>query len=149
MELAISDNAGLAIAYDYRLHQHIRKLAHRRASNTDYFELLSTINSDIRAAVTREFDTQADTARKIKEKEKAAKEKAGKEKEKEKAKGKGKQDRYYRTAEPDNEKEKEPVKAKRWSKDEWAAWRKKLESGKTTAKSPSPDTEKSRKEKEK
>ena len=149
MELSITDNAGLAITYDYRLHQHIRKLAHRRASNTDYFEILSAINSDIRTAVTREFDAQSETARKTKEKEKAAKEKAGKEKEKEKAKGKGMQDRYYRTAEPDNEKEKETTKNKRWSKEDWAAWRKKLESGKAAVKSPSPDTEKNRKEKKK
>ena len=99
--------------------------------------------------MTREFDTHADTARKTKEKEKAAKEKAGKEKEKEKANGKGKQDRYYRTAEPDSEKEKDPVKPMRWSKEDWAAWRKKLESGKAAVKSPSPDTEKNRKEKKK
>ena len=144
MGLSISDNAGIAITYDYRLHQHIRKLAHRRATNTDYFELLSTINPDIRAAVMRDFEAQAESIRKTKEKEKAGKEKAAKEK----AKGRGKTDRYYRTAVPDGEKEKEPAKGKRWAKEDRAAWRKKNEAGKAqAAKSPSPDTEKNRKEK--
>ena len=148
LELSISDNAGLAITYDYRLHKYIRKLAHRRATNTDYFELLSNINPDIRAAVTRDFEAQADASRKAKEKEKTAKEKAAKEK----GKGRGKGDYFYRTAVPDSEKgkEKEKEPRKRWAKEDWAAWRKRNEVGAAQAtRSPSPDAEKAKKEKKK
>ena len=80
----------MAITYDYRIHQHIRKLAHRRATNTDYFEIPSTIQPDIRAAVARDIEAAAEATRKAKKKEKANNEK-GKEKPnwRERAQGKG------------------------------------------------------------
>ena len=78
IELAIADRPGIAITYDYRLHQMIRKLAHRRAANTDYFEHLPTVQTDIRNAVIRDFETQAETTRRDKEQQETAKEKDNK-----------------------------------------------------------------------
>ena len=75
IEMSITDHPRIAIAYDYRLHLMAHQLAHRRAANTDYFDLLHNFQTEIRAAVLRGFETQADTSSKEKEKQKQAKEK--------------------------------------------------------------------------
>ena len=134
----------MGITYDYRIHQHIRKLAQRRAPNTDYFELLSTIQPDIRSAVIRDIEAASEAARKTKEKEKA-KDKGGKERKERKGQGKG---------QPGRETEAQPVKegmkkGQRWTKEDWAAWRKKLGEQKPDARTSAPDATKERKDNEK
>ena len=111
IEMAITDHPGIAIAYDYRLRQMIRKLAHRRATNTDYFELPPTAQADIRSAAIRDFETQAETIRRDKERQKTANDK-----ETEKG-GKG-------TDRADRANAKAPPKGKQqWADGDWAAWK--------------------------
>ena len=146
LEISIEDNAGVSITYDYRILQHIRKLAHRRATNTDYIDILSTTQPDIRAAVTRDIEAAAEASRKAKETEKATKEK-GKERPnwRERAPGKGATGRETDSA-PDKDTGR---KGKRWAEEDWAAWRKKMDESKAEARSPAPDATKDRKEKKK
>ena len=144
MEIRIADNAGVGITYDYRIHQRIRKLAQRRAPNADYFEILSNIQPDIRAAVTRDIDAAVDAARRLKDKEKG-KDKGGKEKKDRKGQGKGQPGREVE-ATPVKE---GPKKGPKWTKEDWAAWRKKLEEQKPDDRTPAPDANKERKDKEK
>ena len=110
--MAITDHPGIAITYDYRLHQAIRKLAHRRATNTDYFDLLSTAQLDIRNAVILDFETQAETKRRDKERQKTAKDRETKKG----GKGADKADRANAKA---------PPRGKQWAEGDWAAWKKK------------------------
>ena len=83
--MTITDHAGIAITYDRRIHQLIRKLARKRSSATDYFSILNTAQPDVKAAVMRDFEFNADLQKKEKEKEKNDKEKT----KKDAAKGKG------------------------------------------------------------
>ena len=92
LDMAITDHAGIALTYDYRIHQLIRKLAHKRSTTADYFSLLSSVQADVKAGVIRDFEFHADAIKKEKEKEKTEKEKARKEKGKGKG-GKGKGDK--------------------------------------------------------
>lgn len=66
VEMAIAGHPCIAITYDYRPRQTIRKLAHRRAVNADYFDLLDTVHREVRNAAIRDFETQAETSRKDK-----------------------------------------------------------------------------------
>ena len=111
--MAITDHPGIAITYDYRLHQAIRKLAHRRATNTDYFELLSTVQTDIRNAAIRDFETQAETTRRDKERLKTAKDKETRKG----GKGTDKADRANAKAPPKGKQQR--------AEGDWAAWGKK------------------------
>ena len=124
------------------------------STNADYFELLPSVNSDIRNAVTRDFEAHAELNRKAKGKGETTKEKQAKAGNYRFFKG-----RYYRSNdnETDKEKDKEKEKEKendgkkgnRWAKEGWAAWRKRLDSDKNDkTKSPPPDSAK-RKEKKK
>ena len=76
MGLSISDHIGIAITYDHRLRQHIKRLALRMATYVDYFDIVSSIQPDIRAAVIRDFEATAEVARAHQEKEKETKGKA-------------------------------------------------------------------------
>ena len=100
-DLSITDHPGIALTYEKRIHRHIQKLAQKRVCNTDYFNILSVIQPDIRAGVLRDFESNTLAIKKEKEAEKAKK-------------GKG--------ADP-----KATAKAttrKPWTPDEWAAWKK-------------------------
>ena len=136
----------MAITYHRRTRQHIRKSAHRRATNTDYFGIPSTIQPGIRAAVTRDIEAAAEATRKAEGKEKAEKEK-GKEKPnwRDRAPGKG---AAGREADPAPGKD-TGRNGKRWAKEDWAAWRKKLGEQKAETRSPTPDATKGLKEKAK
>ena len=88
--ISIEGDTGVSITYGYRIHQHIRKSAHRRSASTDYFEIPSAIRPDIRAAATRDIEASEEATRKAKEKEKANKEKGkGGPKWRDRAPGKG------------------------------------------------------------
>ena len=76
--LSISDHAGIAVTYDFRMHRAVQKMVKNRSTRTNYFEFLSTLNKDVKADVVRDFEVRAAEIKKEKEKEKAAKEKAGK-----------------------------------------------------------------------
>ena len=65
--MSITDHAGVAIAYDYRIHQHIRKLAHKRPNAAGCFAIRSTAKADIKAAALRDFEFNAGLQRKEKE----------------------------------------------------------------------------------
>ena len=98
-DMSITDHPGIAITYDHRIHRHIQKLAQKRASSKDYFSILSIIQPDIKAAALRDFEYNAGLLRKEKEGEKAKK------------------------AKPDND-TKNNQKKKKWTDDDWAAWKK-------------------------
>ena len=115
--MAITNNPGIAITYDYRLRMMIRKLARRRAVNTDYFDLMYNAQSDIRNAVLRDFENKAEAPRKDKEKVKTAKEKEAKTRT---GKGTDKGGRTTAKATP---------KGKQWPEGDWAAWKKKQNAG--------------------
>ena len=66
LEFSISDNAGIAAAYDYQAHQLIRKLSHRMGANADYIDILPAVSSDIRNLVARDFEAHAEPTRKEK-----------------------------------------------------------------------------------
>ena len=86
--LSVSDHAGIAVAYDFRMHKAVQKMAKNRPTRTDYFEFLSNINKDIRADVLRDFEARSGEMEK--EKGKAVKEKAAKGKNPTDANAKGK-----------------------------------------------------------
>ena len=67
-DLSITDRAGIAVTYDHRIHQLAQKTAPKRSSNTDYFALLSTLNSETKAAAIRDFDARIEWAKKDKKK---------------------------------------------------------------------------------
>ena len=96
--------------------------------------------------MTRDIEAAADATRRAKEKEKAIKEKA-KEKPNWRVRFPGKGN-TGREADPAPDKE-TGRKGKRWAKEDWAAWRKKLDEQKTDARSPVPGATKDRKEKKK
>ena len=123
LEMSITDHPGIAITYDYRLHRMIRKLAHRRAVSTDYFDLPSAVQSDLRAAVIRDFEEKAEIFRNDKEKQKAVKEREVKTRT---GKGADKTDRADAKAQP---------RGKQWAESDWAAWKKK-QNAETPAKEP-------------
>ena len=80
LELSITDHAGIAATYDRRIHLAIRKAAPKRPANKDYFSFLSTLDSDAKAAVTRDFESRVGTLEKKKakgEEEKAKKANGG------------------------------------------------------------------------
>ena len=87
----------------------IRKLAHRRAVSTDYFDFLPNVQSDIRNAALRDFETQTDSSRKDKEKLKTVKEDAN-----DRA-GKGTDKAGLASA-------KASPRGKQWADGDWAAW---------------------------
>ena len=109
--MSITDRAGIAIAFDYRDHQHIRKLARKRPNAADYFSILSTAQADIKAAAMRDFELNADL-QKEKEKEKNEKEKE----KKDTTKGKGEGNKGKGEKAPNDETAKAPV---RWRRN-WA-----------------------------
>ena len=76
--LSISDHAGIAATYDFRMRRAVQKLAKNRPTRADYFEFLSNISKDIRAEILRDFEARSDEMKK--EKEMAVKEKATKKK---------------------------------------------------------------------
>ena len=116
LDTSITDHAGIAITYDYRIHQLLQKLAHKRSSATDYFSILSTVQSDVKAAVMRDFEFNADMQKKEKEKEKNEKGKTKKDVGKGKGKGKGK---GGKTA---GEPKTTGRWGHKWAKDDWANW---------------------------
>ena len=73
LDLSITDHAGIAITYDHRIHVLIQKAALKRSTNTDYYNLLSSLHAETKAVVVRDFETQTELIKK--EKDKAAKEK--------------------------------------------------------------------------
>ena len=133
----------MGITDDYRIHLRVRKLAHRRAANTDYFEILSRIRPDIRAAVIRDIEASTDASRKLKEKGKDK----GKDKNAWRDKKQGKVN-YGRGAAPEPYTD-SAKKGKRWAKEDWIAWRKRLEEKKPDERSPAPDTSKGKEKEEK
>ena len=120
IEMAITDHPGIVITYDYRVRQLVRNLAHRRAVNTDYFDLLSNVRTDVRNAVLRGFETQAEVSRKAKGKLKTAKEKEAKNRS-----GKG-------TDKAGRENAKAAPRGKQWAESDCSDWKKKRNSGATT-----------------
>ena len=109
IEMAITDRPGIAITYDYRMRQAIRELAHHRATNTDYFELLATALADIRNAAIRDFETHAETPNRDKERLKTAREKGAKTRT-----GKG-------TDKAGRANAKAAARGKQWAEADWAA----------------------------
>ena len=63
LDLTITDHAGIVTTYDYRMRRAIQKISKSRAGTTDYFELPSNLNNDIRTDVTPDFDAQTDLIR--------------------------------------------------------------------------------------
>ena len=120
IEMSITDHPGIAITYDYRIHQMIRNLAIRRAVDTDHFDSMPNAQSGIRAAVLRGSETQADTARKEMAKQKTAKEKD--------AKTRAGKD----SDSADRAKSKAPPKGKHRPDGDWAAWKRKQNADATT-----------------
>ena len=76
LDLSITGHAGIAADYDHRVRQMIQKAALTRSPNTDYFALLRTLSSDVRAAAIRDFDVRAESINKGEAKVEADKEKA-------------------------------------------------------------------------
>ena len=85
--------------------------------------MLSNVQSDLRAAVIRDFEGNAETFRKDKGKQKAVKERDVKTRT---GKGADKTDRDNAKAQP---------KGKQWAESDWAAWGKK-QNAETLAKEP-------------
>ena len=65
-DLSITDHAGIAATYGRRIHQMIRKTAPKRPPNTDYFDIMRTLNSDVEAAAIRGLDVRSEALRKEK-----------------------------------------------------------------------------------
>ena len=101
-DMAITDHPGIAITYDRRIHRHIQKLAQKRVSSTDYFSILSVMQPDIKAAVIRDFEYNTGLIKKEKETEKAKKAKT----------------------DTNTDNKNAGKKGKKWSDDDWAAWKK-------------------------
>ena len=68
IELSITDRAGIAVTYDRRIRQMMQKSALKRSTDADYFSFLSTLNTDVEAAVIRDFEARIDSLEKEKEK---------------------------------------------------------------------------------
>ena len=67
LDMPITDHAGIAITYDRRIHQLIRKLAHKRPIASDYFSIPSTAQAEVEAVAIRDFELNADAQKKEKE----------------------------------------------------------------------------------
>ena len=61
--MSITDRPGISMTYDRRIHALIQKTALRRSSITDYFDVLSNVHAEAKAAV-RDFESRAETAKK-------------------------------------------------------------------------------------
>ena len=62
--LSITDRAGIAATYDRRVRQMLQTAALGRSGNADYFDLLTEINTDIRAAAIRDSDVRGEAIKK-------------------------------------------------------------------------------------
>ena len=100
-DMSIADRPGIAITYDRRIRRHVQKLAQKRARSTDYFPIMSDAQPDIKAGVLRDFEFNTGLIKKDEEAENAKKEKA----------------------KTDTQADKKTDKRKRWSDDDWAAWK--------------------------
>ena len=137
IEMSITDHAGIAIAYDHRIHREIRKIASKRSSDTGYLDFLSNTNTDIRDGVIRDFEAQSDAVKNEREREWVTKEKE------KKAAWKG-----------DKPTAKDKPGDKRWAKADWTAWRAKTDQDGNGAKpgakaAPSPKKKDEKEEKQK
>ena len=87
LNIAISDNVGVAIAYDMQIRKHISHLARQRRNDVDYAQLLSKENEDIKKQVlAQRAAKQSNPDKDLKNKDKGK----GKGKGKGNAAGKGK-----------------------------------------------------------
>ena len=68
LDMSITDHPGIAATYDRRIHALIQKTSMKRSSITDYFDVLSNVNAEVKAAAVRDFESRAETAKKEKEK---------------------------------------------------------------------------------
>ena len=62
--LAVSDLAGVAIAYESRAQRLIRKLPNGRSPRTDYWRLWRSLSLDLRADILAGFEADADAIKK-------------------------------------------------------------------------------------
>ena len=62
IEMSITGQAGIAIAFGRRIRREIRKIASKRSPDTDYPEFLGNINDGISTGVIRHSGAQADAA---------------------------------------------------------------------------------------
>ena len=69
LELSITDHPGIAATYDHRVRRLVQRIAKTRSTRTDYFELLSNLNKDVRTEAIRDFEARTDAQKKDNEKE--------------------------------------------------------------------------------
>ena len=67
LDIAITDHDGIAVTYDRLIHALVARAALGRSANTDYYGLLISVRAETRAAVLRDFETQAALIKKDKE----------------------------------------------------------------------------------
>ena len=67
--LSITDHAAISTTYDFRMRRAAQKMAKNRSARTDYFEFMSNMNKDNRAAVLRDFEARTDEVKKEKERQ--------------------------------------------------------------------------------
>lgn len=103
--LPITDHAGIAVTYDFRLRRAAQKLAKNWPPRTDYFEFLTSVDKDIRADELRGSEARPGELKKEKQKEKAVKEKETKTTDNAQGKKKG-EGRWKR----------------KWAPEDWAEW---------------------------
>ena len=111
--MSITDHPGIAVAYDHRTRQILRKMTHRRLVTTGYFDFLPNVQSGVRNAALRDFESKAESSRKEKGGLKTAKESEAKTRT---GKGTVKAGRANAKAAP---------MGKQWTEGDWAAWKKK------------------------
>ena len=120
LDMSITDHPGIAATYGRRIRALIQKTALKRSSITDYFDLLSNVNAEMKEEAVRDFESRAETARKEKGKRITELEKERAKKNKDwKGKGKGKKE------EESDKTEEAPVAQRKCTKEEWTAWNKK------------------------